>query len=187
MKYTAEDQYQRMLRLYEELRSRATDIGNSVVIGDHATYDATMYFFVACYHLKDYLKKDHRITRRQDVEDCINASPSLKLAADIANSQKHAGLDKTSRSGKNLDQINMAYSIDMPSNSEPGSIKFARNPSDGDTITISQSTRVGRPVATNRVVLTIDGKQYNVLDIATQCIKDWDAFLLNHNIQFAKS
>src|SRR5262249_23635002 len=103
------------------------------------------------------------------------------------NSLKHAGLDKVPRSGMNLDQINMAYSLDLPSTIEPGQIKFERNPSDGDTITISRSNRVGRPIATARVVLTVGGKKHEAFDVAAQCVSDWDAFLLKHKIQFRKS
>ncbi len=187
MDYNAEAQYQSMIRYYEVIRRLATDIGKTVVIGDYAAVDATKSFFVECYHFKDWLKKDSRITRPQDVEDCINASHSLSLAADLCNSLKHAGLDKTPRSGMNLDRINMAYSLDLPSTIEPGQIKFERNPSDGDTITISYSNRAGRPIATAKVVLTVGGKTYDALGVAAECVNDWDDFLLNHKIRFAKS
>ena len=189
MNYNAEEQYQSMLRAYEALRALATDIGKTAVIGDHAAVDAAKFFFIACYHFKDWLKKDSRITRPKDVEAFINTNHALALAADLCNSFKHAGPDKakTPRSGTHLDQINMAYSLDIPATTEPGFIKGTRNPSDGDTITISHSNRIGSPVATAKVVLTIGGNKHEALDLATQCVKDWDTFLAAQGIQFSKT
>ena len=187
MNYNAEEQYQSMLRAYEALRVLATDIGKTAVIGDHAAGDAAKSFFIACYHFKDWLKKDSRITRPKDVEDFISTNHALSLAADLCNSFKHAGLDKTPRSGTHLDQINMAYSLDMPATTEPGFIEMPRKPSDGDTITISCNNRIGSPVATAKVVLTIGGNKHEALDLATQCVKDWDTFLAAQGIQFSKT
>ena len=56
MNYNHEDQYQSMLRAYEALRTFATDIGKTAVIGDHAAGDAAKSFFIACYHFKDWIK-----------------------------------------------------------------------------------------------------------------------------------
>ncbi len=191
MDYKAEEQYQSVIRAYESLRTLATDIGNTAVIG-LAAMDAAKTFFTECYHLKDWLKKDSRIKRPQDVEDFISQSQTLSLAADLCNSLKHAGLDKNPRSGMNLDRINMAHSLDIPvdtpASGEVGYIKMVKNPSDGDTITISRSlTSRSRPVATAAVVLTVSGKQHKALDVATQCIKDWDSFLETQGLKFSKS
>jgi len=187
MIYNAEDQYESMVRAYEALRALATYIGKTAVIGDHAAGDATKSFFMECYHLKDWLKKDSRIKCSKDVEDFINKSHALSLAADLCNSLKHAGLDKPPRSGLHLDRINMAYSLDIPASAEPGLIKITRNPSDGDTITISRSNRMGQPIATAKVVLTIGGKKHEALEVATMCVKDWDTFLKAQGIQFSDS
>src|ERR1039457_3401798 len=118
MNYNAEDQYQSMLRAYEALGTFATNIGKTAVIGDQAAGDAAKSFFIACYHFKDWIKKDSRIKQPKDVEVFISANQALSLAADLCNSLKHAGLDKTPRSGMNLDQINMAYSLDIPATTE---------------------------------------------------------------------
>lgn len=189
MNYNAKDQYQSMLRAFDALRAIATDIGKTVVIGDHTAGDATKSFFMECYHFKDWLKKDPQIKNPKDVEIFISASCALSLAADLCNSLKHAGLrpNDTPRSGMHLDQISMAYSLDIPATAELGFIKFARNPSDGDTITISRSNRKGSPIATAKIVLTIGGTKYEAPDVATQCIKDWEGFLASQEIQFPKA
>ncbi|MBI5404039.1 MAG: hypothetical protein HY959_11615 [Ignavibacteriae bacterium] len=187
MKYNAEDKYQSMYRAYKKLLSIATDIGKTVVVGDHAASDATQTFFNDCYHLKDWLKKDSRIKKPNEVENFINKSLSLSLAADLCNSFKHAGLDKKSRTGNNLDKINMAYSLDLSNSAEPGFIKAVKNFNHGDTVKISRSLRKGYPVATAKVILTIGSKQYDAVDLATKCIKDWNSFLNSKGIKFSSS
>jgi hypothetical protein len=165
----------------------ATDIGREAVVGDHAAADAARQFFIECYHFKDWLKKDARITRPEAVEDHISGSPALAIAGDLCNSFKHAGLDKKPRSGLDLSQINMAYSLDLPVAAEPGTIRFERNPSDGDTITISRSNRIGPPIATARVTLTLGGNRHDAFDVAQQCIADWNVFLLASGIPLDNS
>lgn len=185
MNYGAEEQYRSMHRAFDRMRALATDIGKTVVIGDHAAADATKGFFIECYHLKDYLKKDSRITAPKDVEAFVTKSRALRMAVDLCNSFKHAGLDKPPRSGEHLDQINMAYSLDISAATEPGFVRITRNPCDGDTIAISRSLRVGPPVATAKLVLTIGGTKHDALAVATQCITDWDSFLASKDIQFS--
>jgi hypothetical protein len=53
-----------------------------------------------CHQLKDWLKKDARVKHPDDLEDFINKSHALSVAADLCNSLKHAGLDKRPRSGR---------------------------------------------------------------------------------------
>lgn len=185
MKYDLKDKYESMMRSYNELVALATDIGKTVEIGDHTAKDAANLFFAECYHFKDWLKKDARILRPQDVEDCISKGSALALAADLCNSHKHAGLNKCPRSGEHLEKINMAYSLDISSSKELGVIKFVQNPSDGDTITISRSNREGSPIATASVVFTIGGTRYNALSVANNCVKEWKEFLCNHGISFS--
>jgi len=185
MKISAQEKYQLMLDCYDRLQALATDIGKTAVIGDNKALIAANSFFYECYHLKDALKKAP-FKFGQAVEKHINSSASLSLAADICNASKHAGLDGPSRSGKSVITINTANSIDVPPGTDPGSITFKRNPSDGDTITVSTSDRVGVPMATTTIFLTVDGIKHDALDLAAQCIKDWDAFLQVQGIQFEK-
>ena len=184
MKYSAEEQYQSMHRAFERVRALATDIGKTVVIGDHAAADATKAFFMECYHFKDYLKKDSRIAAPGDIRAFITANHALSMAEVLCNSFKHAG---PPRSGIRLDQINMAYSLDISAAPESGMVSFTRQPSDGDTITISHSNRIGPAVATAKLILTVGGAKHDAVAVATQCITDWDTFLASKCIQFSKS
>jgi hypothetical protein len=185
MRYDAEEKYQSVLRAHARLIALASDIGKTAIIGDQAAKDATTAFFMECYHLKDWLKKDSRITPTRAIEDCITNSPALSLAADLCNSFKHGGLDRTPRSGAQLDQVNMAYSLDI-SITEPGTVTFTRQPSPGDTITLSRSRVTGRPIATARIILTIGGVKYDAPELASRRVNEWDAFFVSYGIQFAK-
>lgn len=187
MNYDAEEQYQSVVRAFERVRALATDIGKTVVIGDYAAADAARSFFMDCYHLKDWLKKDPRIQNPQDVEAAVSKGPSLSLVADLCNSLKHGGLDKPHRSGKQLEMINRAYSLDLPASTEPGNIEMTRNPADGDTITISNSNRNGPPIATAKLVLTVGGQKHDAMSIANGCMKEWDAFLASKGMHFSRS
>ena len=173
-----------MLRAAMRLIALATDLGKTAIIGDPTAKDAATSFFVECYHLKDWLKKDARVRHPRDVEDFINKSSALSLAADLCNSLKHAGLGKRPRSGAHLNRINMAYSIDVPITAT-GEIKFARQPSDGDTVTISRTRVTGSPIAKAKMVMTIGTAQHNAPELAALCIKEWNAFLKSQGIQFA--
>jgi hypothetical protein len=186
MTYDAEEKYQAMLRAHARLVAMAADIGKACVIGDPAAKDATSAFFMDCYHLKDWLKKDGRIKPR-DVETFITNSKALSLAADLCNSLKHAGLGaRAPRSGARLDKINMAYTVDV-SASEAASVTIAKIPSDGDTIAFSATRKNGPAIATAKVILTIGGTKYAAPDLADSCVKEWDASLASQGVQFAKS
>lgn len=185
MEYKIEEQYDSMIRAYENLRILATNIGKTAVIGDRTAVDATTSFFMNCYHFKDWLKKDSRIQCPKNVEDFISNSYALSIAADLCNSFKHAGIKSDPRSGKPLEKINMAYSLDIPLGSDPAYIQFSRNPSDGDTITISQSIRAGGPVATAKVVFTLGGISYDAIEVADECVRQWNSFLESRGISVA--
>ena len=148
MEYRAKDKYWSMIRAYERLKRVSTNNGNSISNAD--ARDSAEDFFNQCYHFKDWLKKDSEIKLTSDVEKYISESSSLSLAADFCNSLKHAGLDKSSRSGKNLEMINTHVTFNfMPTG----------------VFTSSQ------------LELTISGGKYNVFELATNCIREWDEFL----------
>lgn len=155
MEYNAKNKYYDMKRSYERLKKINTDKGNSISNADPK--DATEDFFNRCYHFKDWLKKDTSITLLEDVENFISRSNSLSLAADYCNSFKHAGLDKKSRSGQEIEKINTHVNFDL--------------------------TPKGF-VASARLELTISGKKYDTFSLATDCMKDWENFLKQNRVQF---
>lgn len=190
MDYPAEEKYQRMIRAYNRLKKLATNAGKNAVIGSPDARDAADAFFLLCYHLKDHLKKDAAIRRPQDVEDHINNSKPLSRAADLCNSSKHAGLNRPPRSGDLLNAINMAYTLHVPAGGT-AKVKMKKQPRDGDTFTVGRVAvprgTKAKSWATAEVVLTIGTKQFDALDLATECVRDWDAFLKTHGLTYKKS
>ncbi len=156
MDYSAKDQYCAMKRSYEKLRKVNMDNGNSISYMD--AKDVSTAFFNDCYSLKECLKKDASILLTESVENFINQGTALCLAVDYCNAIKHAGLDRKSRSGKELEKINTHISFDFIS---------------------------GGPVVSARLELTISGKKYDTFSLATDCMKEWDVFLKQNQIVFA--
>jgi len=148
MEFKAKDKYWSMMRAYERLKRISTNNGNT--ISNAEPRDAAEDFFNQCYHYKDWLQKDPEIELSHDVEDYIDSNPPLSLAADFCNSLKHAGLSKDSRSGKHLQMINTHMTLNL--------------------------TPAGF-IASGQLDLTISGNKYNCFELATSCIKAWDAFL----------
>ena len=154
MEFNAVDKYRSMLRSYERLKKIETDNGNEV--SNTESRDAVEDFFNQCYHLKDWLKKGADVTILLDIEDYIDKSLPLSLAADYCNTFKHAGLNR-SRSNKNIEKVNTHIKLDLTPNGF---------------------------VATSRLEITIAGDKYNAFDLATQCIEEWKNFINLNNINF---
>lgn len=158
MEFIAKDKYFCMRRAYERLKKINTNNGNS--ISNTEAKDSTEDFFNHCYHFKDWLKKDRSISITSDIEDFINNSTSLSLAADYCNSFKHGGLDKKARSNKQLEKINTH-------------IKFDLTPSGF--------------IATSSLEITIDGVKYDAFSLASDCVDEWNKLLRQNNIKFSNT
>jgi hypothetical protein len=155
MEYNAAEKYRRLLRTYGVLERISTDNGNSISNTD--ARDAVEEFFNQCYHFKDWIKKDPSIKVGQNVEEFINSSLAMQLAADYCNSLKHAGLDRVSRSGKTIERVNTHMKIDLTSRGF---------------------------VASSRLELTISGQSYDAFKLATECVEAWEKYLRENNISF---
>ncbi len=154
MEYNAVDKYRSMLRAYDRLKRISTNNGNT--ISNTESRDTTEDFFNQCYHFKDWLKTDKTLSLLENVEDYINNTPSLSLAADYCNSFKHGGISRT-RSGKDLQQINTHINFDL--------------------------TPRGF-IASSRLEITISGEKYDSLKLAKDCIEGWNKFLKSNKIVF---
>jgi len=148
MEYNAEDKYKSMLRAYNRLKIINTNTGNKH--GNTEAKDATENFFNQCYHLKDWIKRDSSINLSTDLEKYINNSQHLSIAADYCNNFKRAGLDNTSRLKKNIENLSTHVKFDLTKNGF---------------------------IASSKLEVTIDGEKYNSLDLAKNCIKEWNIFL----------
>jgi hypothetical protein len=156
MEHTVKDKYAKMVRVYKRLEKISTDNGQK--ISNTEAKDAAEEFFNQCYHLKDFFKKDASILVNGNViEEYINNDPNLSLAADYCNTFKHAGLNRRPRSGKIIEKINTHI--------------YFHHPTDKGISNLS------------RIEFKVDGKSYDVFDVATECLKAWNNFLKSNNLQ----
>lgn len=148
MEYSSARKYQQMLRAFERLKQIGTDHGSHISNTDAP--DAAEDFFNQCYHLKDWLKKEHP-DLATTIEQHISNTPCLAIAADYCNSLKHAGLTRaTPRSGQHIENRNVHIKMD-----------FGR----------------GGPITSSSASVTLGDQQRDVLDLATQCVDAWNSFL----------
>lgn len=155
MEFPAVDKYRSMQRSYNRLEKINTNNGNEISNAD--ARDATEDFFNQTYHFKDWLKKDESIKLLSDIEEYINKSSALALAADYCNAFKHAGLNRDSRSGKELQKINTHINLDLTPHGF---------------------------VASSRLEITIDHKSYDAFLLASNCMNEWETYLEMNEIVF---
>lgn len=144
-----------MQRSYSRLER--INVNNGDRIGNTEARDATEDFFNQAYHFKDWLKKDRSINLLEDVEDYINTTKALSLAADYCNAFKHAGLDRAPRLGKTLDKLNTHVRLDFLTTG---------------------------PQTASILEIHVDGKGYNSFELATSCVDAWELFLKRNSVVF---
>ena len=114
-------------------------------------YEDDVYaFFMNCYHLKDWIKKDPAAASVANmVENYINNNPELSLCADICNGLKHFHFNRD-RSGKSPEFGKTAAKLYIGSGPTTIALKYEIKTKSG----------------------TIDA-----FDLATKCIKAWEIFI----------
>ncbi|MFF7183521.1 hypothetical protein [Streptomyces sp. NPDC008121] len=119
--------------------------------GTDVAVDRVLSFFEAVHHLKDWVGNDSATTvTKADGDALINRCPKLQLCADLANGSKHLTLrpDRT-RTGD-------------------ASTTIARN---------DVSVFAGTGSSAHRFYVASGGKEYDVLEIAEDAVKEWSRFL----------
>lgn len=144
------NQFERLFRSYNKLER----IDKSWIPYDFNLYlDDIYWFFMNCYHLKDWLINDKKFpAQRDEVESYINSNEELKICADICNSQKHLKLNK-SRSNK--------------------------QPRVGKAETELTINSMGLQMKTNFIIETSMGP-LGAFELATKCKKLWEDFILEY-------
>jgi hypothetical protein len=153
MDYSISKKYHAMMRAYERLRTISTDNGPNITNTDAA--DLAGSFFSECYHLKDWIKRDPVIGANVDVEAYLNEEGALRIIADYCNSSKHAGLDRKSRSGAQVEQVRTHVKIDL-------------------------TAKVF--VSSAQLEIIIGGKSYNAYKLATDGVAAWKTFFARNSI-----
>lgn len=170
-------------------RIRNTDRGNIDYEDDLHAY------FVFCYHLKDYIIKDAKLSA-QVVDNYIKSEPYLKLCRNICNLIKHR-TPKGADYGVGHIEINVHEHISISNITAKGILthindlndekekqiqaflhsddvlqNFASGQIEGDKATIDQ----------HYDIIDTTGTCYDALDVAENCYELWTTFLRSNNL-----
>lgn len=154
------EQYERVIRWYV----RFTDIHNGKRYGEDFGYyyDEILVFFIFCHQLKDWIKKDTKISN-DEVEQLITDNECLHFCADIANGTKHLELNNP-RINSESDQYPRMKSVVLL---------------DENTI-LPDGTF---PLTGLRFRLSLDdGRQLEAFEIASNCLQIWKDFLIEKGL-----
>jgi hypothetical protein len=199
MDYAAEKQYRRILRGIDRIGEFATDAAHAGRFGDDPV-DVARATFADCWHLKDWLGKDSRVAATLKagaaaVDSYVNGCAYLPSAADIANSEKHAGPDlRPPRSGAQLTGVNAKFILTLPFGTDKAGLLKAtleafdgrnENLEDNDQLAIAYSNR-REPAARVEITYTVGSRTFQAFDLARKCIGEWDAFLAAKGLAFPK-
>ncbi len=143
------EQLQRLERNYQ--RFAEIDQGRPHDRGCLHYLDEVYSFFLNCYHLKDWLKKDPGFPGSTEVESYIDANQELQLCADICNAYKHHQLDKPPRSAGNPRVGGQKINLELGGGQAAIKIKF--------TIDTASGPR-------------------DAFELATKCLQLWKDFIV---------
>jgi hypothetical protein len=147
------EQLERCTRWFGRLKRVAEGLEEPQSVEHHR--DDYFAFFMNCYHLKDWIKKDPSVQHLHDlVERYIDQSPALSICADICNGLKHLTLN-SSRSGVSP-TVHPGNFWRLQIGLTPGSVPVI--------------TGIGFRVVT-------DAANYDAYDLARDCLKEWELFL----------
>jgi hypothetical protein len=153
MDYSFSKKYHAMMRAYDKLKTISTDNGPHIVNTDAG--DLAEAFFNHCYHLKDWIKKDPAIPSHVDVEAYIQKTCALRIVAVYCNSLKHAGLDRKSRSGGQVENVLTHLKIDLTPRGFVSSAQFE---------------------------IILGSKRYNAYKLASDSVAAWKSFFALNSI-----
>jgi hypothetical protein len=122
--------------------------------GTESALDATLSFFEAVHHLKDWLRNDPSsgITTA-DCNSLIGRSPMLKLCGDLANGSKHLVLTRP--------------------HTRDTSTAITRN---------DVNILMGTGKVAHRFYLQSAGQEYDILQTAQAAVDDWTNFLTDEQL-----
>ena len=144
-----------VLRWYKRLKIVYNpNVGNA---STDENRDDVCAFFIACFHLQDYLKKDADFTlqNKHQIIDGLVSSPELNIAESFCNSTKHLILHDPT-----LDK----------------NIKISR-------IDCTVVASLYEPItSSNSFIINSRGQYYDALELAKKCCLMWKDFMNLHLI-----
>jgi hypothetical protein len=120
-------QYERMMRGFARLQH---DYKSSVEYGDDL-----QHFLQDCWHLKDWIKNDPKLSVGKQIEKEVEAYRPLMITADLANACKHVNHDKHDRTGAYVTRNDLTVGLGQD---RPIEVVHYIETDDGKTITAQE-------------------------------------------------
>lgn len=117
-------------------------------------------FFEICYHLKDWVKNSPGYSSFSDVENFINATPAMRICADICNRLKHRTLSRKRRSLSEIGDFKIDHCI---------------------TVYSSESNRQCSARIERAVIETERGEEC-CFSLAKECMDAWDEYFKANSV-----
>jgi hypothetical protein len=160
-------QYRRMLRQRAQLRAPMPD--------EEHQRDAFYDFFVAAYHLGDWLRNDDTVDQKvRNAAWAFRHTGAIGLAGDVANGFKHLTRDRPANvdEGAHVSNITCGFTLDT-------------TPLEGTGPVALDEVETTSPKAAPLGGFVIAGNQTweDAFEVADRCIAQWDAFLRDHALQ----
>ena len=157
------EQYERMKRWYYRVKNSEDRMKDPESWGfpgplesDSRQDDCYYAFFIACHHLGDWLKESG--VDVSIIDEYISRSDYLKICVDLSNYLKHAKLDPDRK---------VKFSYDTKGKSQ-GLVRFGQG--------------MNPDIAFYDLIIEIDGKVYNSLELTKGCVKEWNKFLNKNSL-----
>ena len=152
-----QEQWKRVLRYHARLIERSVSPSGTQSI--ETLVDDAYAFFLNCYHLKDWLKRDPSFSAASadKIEAHVTDNQALALAGDIANASKHLKLSR--------------LRADHPVSRIGGEVA----PKMMETFAFDGQER---PFDDAQLFVEFGGGRYSVLALASQGVQAWRSFLL---------
>lgn len=168
------EQWERVNRWYERVR----EIEKGLIEKDPKELLDTVYaFFMNCYHLKEWIKKSTSIDP-ENMFDENNGVECFKICADICNGLKHLKLDYKSRVVNKSENVGAKINQSVTVVLQPITLSLA------DALFNQKNTQQSKVPAYSYYSwnIVINNKNYNLYDLAKECMGEWEKFLKENKL-----
>lgn len=176
-----ESQYRRLERKYTEVIKNLDKTTRSK--GSQEILDSTHDFFTICYHLRDWVKNDEKVSEKIKSKIPLfenrtiqpnNLENSLLICRDLCNSFKHRKLDKKRNPNDISTTINSVggaiFMVPMKEIEASSKLGKTIHLKDGDSIYMGDFT------------VSFKENQYDLGSVIKYCMHFWKTFFVNNDL-----
>lgn len=162
------EQWERVKRFYVKIQNLDKGGAN---LNDDECLDDVYGFFIHCFHLKDWINNSISTATTPSVEELFDkntGNENFKICADFANGSKHLKIKKKVRVDPNTGIATQSVTV------FPSAIRIGINSPKKETVSITRARYSWN--------IKAGGKDYDVYDLAKNCMDEWEKFLRDNNL-----